>query len=314
MTGHLTANNDLRGHVHSGGEARTFTHDRRIDERGSGKSSVAVVVVTGCSSGFGLASAIAFARDGDRVYATMRNVTKTSLLEAEAAKEGVSLIVRELDVTSDLSVQRAIAAILRDERRIDVLVNNAGVARTGPVELLPDHLVRETFETNLFGSLRMIRAVLPTMRQQRTGVIINISSVAGRLWGKPITWAYDASKHALGVLSDGLALELEQFGIRVRVIEPGFFATNMLDNSVHFRGEDSPYSQIETSVWDHFVHSVVNAPDNRQVADAVVRAAQARQPWPVHTPVGADAEALISSLYTMSEQDWVSRIKQSLEL
>ena len=275
---------------------------------------MAVVVITGCSSGIGLATAVAFARDGDDVYATMRDIAKASDLEAAAAKDGVSLTVSELDVTTDLSVERAIAAVLEEERRIDVLVNNAGVARTGPVELLPDELVRETFETNLYGPLRTIRAVLPTMRRQRAGVIVNVSSLSGRLWGKPVTWAYDASKHALGVLSDGLAFELEGFGIRVRVIEPGFFATNMIDNSIHFRAEDSPYSQIETSVLDYYAHRDADAPDTRQVADAVVRAGRARQPWPVHTPVGADAETLISSLNSMSEQDWVNRFKQSLRL
>src|SRR5260370_15024978 len=169
-----------------------------------------VVLVTGCSSGFGLESALTFARAGYRVYATVRHPAKLRQVETAAAAEGLTLGIRELDVTNDRSVQQGVKGILEAEGRIDVLVNNAGVARVGPVELLPDALVRDTFETNFFGPLRTIRAVLPGMRAQRSGVIINISSVAGRPWGKPHTWAYDASKHALGTLSDGLALQLQR--------------------------------------------------------------------------------------------------------
>jgi NAD(P)-dependent dehydrogenase (short-subunit alcohol dehydrogenase family) len=145
-------------------------------------------------------------------------------------------------------------------------------------------------------------------------MIVNVSSVAGRLWGKPITSGYDASKHALSVLSDGLALELESFGIRVRVIEPGFFATKMLQNSVLACAEDSPYSHIEDAVADFFERSMRDAPGAEVVAAAIVRVSQETEAWPVHSPIGIDAETLVSALPAMTEQEWVSRLKGSLRL
>ena len=273
-----------------------------------------IVLITGCSSGFGLETALAFARGGDVVYATVRDPAKTRQVESRAAAEGLMLSIRELDVTSDGSVKQAVDGILEAEGRIDVLVNNAGVARVGPVELLPDALVRDTFETNFFGPLRTIRAVLPGMRAQRSGVIINISSVAGRLWGKPITWAYDASKHALSTLSDGLALELQRFGIRVRVIEPGMFATNMPANSIQVHEPGSPYAEIGAAVRSFFDQSVANAPGAKPVVDAVLEAARAADPWPVHTVVGDDAHALVAGYVSSSERAWITRITKSLKL
>jgi NAD(P)-dependent dehydrogenase (short-subunit alcohol dehydrogenase family) len=275
---------------------------------------MAVVVITGCSSGFGLASALSFARNGYRVYATIRNPAKTAEVKAAAAAAGVSLTVTQLDVTNDISVERAVAEILQAEGRIDALVNNAGIARCGPVEFLPDAMLRDIFETNFFGPVRVLRAVLPSMRERRSGTIINVSSVAGRLWGKPITWAYDASKHALGVLSDGLALELERFGIRVRVIEPGFFATKMLQNSVLVSRDGSPYSRIEDAVANFFERTAANAPGAGVVAEAIVGAAQDENPWPVHTPVGNDADMLVARLGVLNEQEWASTLKESLGL
>jgi NAD(P)-dependent dehydrogenase (short-subunit alcohol dehydrogenase family) len=145
-------------------------------------------------------------------------------------------------------------------------------------------------------------------------VIINISSVAGRLWGKPITWAYDASKHALGTLSDGLALEVQRFGIRVRVIEPGVSATNMLQNSVRVHEPGSPYAEIEAAVGTYFDQSAANAPGAKPVADAMLEAARAADPWPVHTLVGDDAKALVASYESSSEHAWITRTTKSLRL
>ena len=273
-----------------------------------------IVLITGCSSGFGLETALAFARADERVYATVRDPAKKRQVESRAAAEGLTLSIRELDVTGDRSVQQAVDGILEAEGRIDVLVNNAGVARVGPVELLPDALVRDMFETNFFGPLRTIRAVLPGMRAQRSGVIINISSVAGRLWGKPITWAYDASKHALSALSDGLALELRRLGVRVRVIEPGMFSTNMPANSIQIHEPGSPYAEIGAAVRSFFNQSVANAPGAKPVVDAVLDAAETADPWPVHTLVGDDAQALVAGYVSTSERAWITRITESLKL
>src|SRR5579884_261458 len=182
---------------------------------------MAVVVVTGCSSGLGRSTALRLARRGDRVYATMRNAERGKELLDEA--EAVDLEVLDLDVTSDESVGRAVAQVLERDGTVDVVVNNAGIVHMGSVELLPDALMRETFETNVFGPLRVLRAVLPTMRAQGSGTVVNVSSCAGRVPGLPIHGSYMASKHALSVLSDSLAMEVKPLGIRVVCIEPGFF-------------------------------------------------------------------------------------------
>ncbi|SDJ08428.1 SDR family NAD(P)-dependent oxidoreductase [Alteribacillus bidgolensis] len=164
-----------------------------------------VVLITGCSSGFGLLSALAFGRKGYRVYATMRNLSKSEELKAAIDSEKLPITVLQLDVSDDESVKKAVLQVLAKEGRIDVVVNNAGVGCLGSVECLNNELLRSAFETNFFGVFRVIRSVLPAMREQKSGVIVNVSSIDGRIPGKPINWGYAATKHALGVMSDALA-------------------------------------------------------------------------------------------------------------
>ena len=192
---------------------------------------MAVVLVTGCSSGLGRSVALRLARRGERVYATMRHAERGKELHDEAAAEALDLEVLELDVTSDESVGEAVAQVLERDGTVDVVVNNAGIVHLGSVELLPDALMRDTFETNVFGPLRVLRAVLPTMRAQGSGTVVNVSSCAGRVGGLPIHGSYMASKHALSVLSDSLASTVKPFGIRVVCIEPGFFRTPIFTKS-----------------------------------------------------------------------------------
>ncbi len=263
---------------------------------------MAVVVITGCSSGFGLATSLAFARRGDRVYATMRNLAKSGDLRAAAAAEQLEVQLLELDVTDDASVAGAVERIVEAEGRIDVLVNNAGVEHWGALECLADDLARSTFETNVFGAVRMIRAVLPTMRAQSEGVIVNMASAAGRVPGLPVNWAYSASKHALCSLSDSLSGEVQPFGIRVASIEPGFFATNNLANATR-PTSGSPYQELEAAVVAFFEQSLDHGGDPVNVADAVVRVAN-DPASPRHVPVGPDAEVFIGAAATMSETEW----------
>jgi NAD(P)-dependent dehydrogenase (short-subunit alcohol dehydrogenase family) len=263
---------------------------------------MAVVLITGCSSGFGLETALAFARRGDRVYATMRNLAKADDLLAAAAAEGLAVELAELDVTDDASVSVAIGRIVAAEGRIDILVNNAGVEHWGAVECLADDLARSIFETNVFGSVRMIRAVLPTMRAQGGGVIVSMASAAGRVPGLPVNWAYSASKHALCSLADSLAGEVQPFGIRVVSLEPGFFATNNLANATR-PTLGSPYAELESAVVAFFEQSLDHGGDPRNVAEAVVRVAN--DPTTArHVPVGPDAEVFIQAAATMSETEW----------
>jgi NAD(P)-dependent dehydrogenase (short-subunit alcohol dehydrogenase family) len=263
---------------------------------------MAVVVITGCSSGFGLATSLAFARHGDRVYATMRNLAKADALRSAAEAEQLSVELLELDVTDDESVSRAVNQVVDAEGRIDILVNNAGVEHWGALEYLADDRTKSTFDTNVFGAVRMIRAALPTMRAQRSGVILNIASAAGRVPGLPANWAYSASKHALCSLSDSLSGEVQPFGIRVVSIEPGFFATNNLANATR-PAPGSPYEELETALVAFFEASLDHGGDPANVAEVVVRVANDPN-GPRHVPVGPDAEVFIQAAATMSETEW----------
>jgi NAD(P)-dependent dehydrogenase (short-subunit alcohol dehydrogenase family) len=266
---------------------------------------MSVVVITGCSSGLGPLAALEFARRGDRVYATMRGSERGHLLLDSARAEGLDIRVLDLDVTSDPSVQRAIDQVLEAEGRIDVLVNNAGLLHFGSVELLPDDLMRTTFETNLFGPVRLLRAVLPAMRSQRSGVIVNVSSVAGRIPAPPIFWSYFASKHGLSVLSDALAMELAPHGIRVLCIEPGFFKTPIAAKGSRPSDADSPYRTLDDAVVAFIDGGVATGGEAQEIADAIVDAA-ARDDGPVHVVVADSAKWFLNQAQTLTEAEMIS--------
>ena len=184
------------------------------------------VLITGTSKGIGYETALAFARAGYLVHATMRNPSKSPALAEIGAKEKLPITVTAMDVDDDESVKAGIAGIQAQHGPVDVLVNNAGVERMGSVEELSIDDFRATMETNYFGVLRCIKAVVPQMRGRRSGTIINISSVAGTFCHPPAT-PYCASKWALEALSEGLACEMKTFGVRVVLVEPGIIDTAM---------------------------------------------------------------------------------------
>ena len=190
------------------------------------------VVITGSSNGFGNLTALTLARKGYKVWATMRNANGKNLAKKEellaiAQKEGLQLEVEELDVTDDLSVKHAISRIVEEDGKIDTLVNNAGVMFVGISEAYSMEQAYDQFNVNFFGGIRTIKAVLPHMRSQRDGLIINVSSLAGRL-SFPYFGIYCASKHALEAYSQSLGYELAPFGIEVSINEPGPFGTGLL--------------------------------------------------------------------------------------
>ena len=154
----------------------------------------------------------------------MRNLGKAAPLRETARAESLPLVVRPLDVTSQESIDRAMAETVAAEGPIDVLVNNAGIGGATPLELTPEDEHRAMFEANYWGPIRMIRAVLPSMRERRTGCIVNVTSIAGRV-ATPNQIAYSASKHALGAASEALAHEVVSFGVRVAIVEPGVIQT-----------------------------------------------------------------------------------------
>ncbi len=199
------------------------------------------VLITGCSSGFGLLTALEFARRGDRVFATMRDTTKGGELTGTRDAEKLPIDVLQLDVTDQASVDKAVAEVLA-HGPIDVLVNNAGFELRGPVEETDDDEVREQFETNVLGLVRVTRAVVPSMRARRSGTIVNLSSIGGVV-SVPFEGFYTGSKHAVEAISEALHYELHPHGIRVAIVEPGGFPTNFVNNIRFGRRftKESPY-------------------------------------------------------------------------
>jgi len=201
-----------------------------------------VAVLTGCSSGFGLLSAVELASAGFRVYATMRTPSKREQLDGAAAHAGVSVEVLPLDVTSDESVASAFERIQAEARRVDVLVSNAGYGIGGFVEDTSVEEFREQFETNFFGAVRVVKAVLPGMRERRSGRIILISSI-GAFNPVPGLSAYNASKSALEAFGETLRYETVHDGVFVTLVEPGTYATDIFfDNARYAAGMRDPGS------------------------------------------------------------------------
>lgn len=202
-----------------------------------------IVLITGCSSGFGMLSAARLAAAEHTVYATMRDLTKQERLLKETARRGTEVKILSLDVTDDASIDRVVTRITGEHGQLDVLVNNAGYGLGGAFEDLLEAEFRAQMETNFFGVLKMIRHCLPLLRRSSAAKIINLSSIAG-LSGIPGLSAYNASKFALEGFSEALSHELAVFGISVTLIEPGSYQTDVQKNSrlaQNFYNPDSPY-------------------------------------------------------------------------
>jgi NAD(P)-dependent dehydrogenase (short-subunit alcohol dehydrogenase family) len=267
---------------------------------------MAVVLISGCSSGIGMATALAFAAHGDRVFATMRDPAKAAAL-LDAARPA-TIDVLEMDVTSDESVERAVATVLGTAQRIDVLVNNAGVARYGAIERIPWEWAREMFDTNFWGALRATRAVLPAMRAQEGGTIVNVSSVAARLPGVPVAGLYAASKHALAAASEALAIEVAPFGVKVALVEPGWYRTNALENAKKPDDPSSPYHDLEAAVAEADTDSFLAAPGPQEVADAIVEVAHGD--GPVHVLVGDEARGAFAEAEGLTFEEWAALLSE----
>jgi NAD(P)-dependent dehydrogenase (short-subunit alcohol dehydrogenase family) len=262
---------------------------------------MASVLITGTSRGIGLETALAFGRAGYTVHATMRNPSQSPELARIAETEKLPVTVSSMDVDSDESVQQGIAAIQTKHGLIDVLVNNAGIERAGSVEELPLAEFRAAMETNYFGALRCIQALVAQMRQRRSGCIINVSSVAGRLASPPLT-SYMASKWALEALSEGLAAEMKTFGVRVAIVEPGIINTSMARRIADNPGQ-SPYPQ-QARFAAMFSGSLKNPVHPSLVAQKILQIAQSAQ-WQLRHPVGPDAVPFLQWRSGMTDEEWV---------
>jgi NAD(P)-dependent dehydrogenase (short-subunit alcohol dehydrogenase family) len=262
---------------------------------------MARILITGTSSGIGLATAVAFAQAGHRVYATMRNPPGALELEHRAAAESLPITVLAMDVDSDESVTTGIDQIANESGGIDVLVNNAGIERSGSVEELPLAEFRAVMETNYFGALRCIKGVIPAMRARRDGCIINIASVAGRIACSPLA-AYTASKFALEALTESLAQELKPFNVRVAIVEPGIIDTPMA-RRIENPPNPSRYPQ-QRRFGAMFTASLRNPASPSVVAEKVVEIVDSGT-WRLRHPVGPDAEGFLGWREAMNDEEWV---------
>ena len=271
-----------------------------------------VAVVTGSSSGIGFEIALMLARNGFQTYATMRNLAKSENIKSIASKENLPIYIEQLDVTDNKSVTNAIQAIVSKANGIDVLVNNAGYALTGAFEDLAIEEIKAQYETNLFGLIRTTQTVLPIMRKQKSGAIVNISSGAGR-FGYPGGSAYVSTKFAVEGLSESMAYELEPFGIKVILIEPGVIKTNIANGMViaeKSQNPNSPYSQIMQKMSTSFEHMLENASSPDVVAKVVLQAVTSENPS-LRYLAGKDVEMWIEAKRNMSDDQFYKMIKQS---
>ena len=269
-----------------------------------------VVIVTGSSSGIGLESALLLARNGYITYATMRSPEKDTSIKTAVQKEGLPIRVVQLDVTDDNSVKNAVDHIISEAGRIDVLVNNAGYGLGGALEDLSMEEIKSQYETNLFGLIRVTQAVLPTMRKQRSGRIVNLSSGAG-IFGYPGGSAYVSTKFAVEGLSESIAYELEPFGIKVILIEPGFIRTNFTNAmAVAKKAQDptSPYSELMQKMMASASELAKNASTAELVANIILDAASNPNPR-LRYLAGKDVESWAAGKKKMDELEFFNMIK-----
>lgn len=263
------------------------------------------VLITGSSSGIGLATALELGRAGHTVYATMRNPGRAPQLGETMAREKLPVKVIVMDVDSDSSVADAVTQIHADGGQIDALVNNAGAGTFGTIEELPLSAFRAIMETNYFGALRCIKAVLPEMRERGSGCIINVSSVSGRAANSPLA-AYTASKHALEAMSEALAQEARPFNIRVAVVEPGIIDTPMTRQSEMPIGK-SMYRQVRRYVGLFRAALAAETPRPPALVAEAIRAIIEGDRWQLRYPVGPGAVEAIGLRKTLTDEEWVER-------
>ena len=247
-----------------------------------------VALVTGSSSGIGLETVLALAREGYHTFASMRNTEKGEELEHAAKKENLPIEIIELDVDKEESIVSAIKKVVAKSERVDVLVNNAGYGQFGCTEDVTVDDFRKQFETNFFSVVKIIQEVAPIMRKQKSGNIINISSVAGRM-GLPGSPAYISSKFALEGLGECLRYELGQFGIKTTLIEPGVIKTNFFNSmKVPESKTDPKYKELTENILAGLKMMVEMGTPPSQVADVVMKAIHDEEMLPRYV-VGTDA-------------------------
>ena len=285
-----------------------------------------VVVITGGNSGIGRSTAIGLAKAGYKVFATMRSLERGEKLREAIRKLELDITEIELDVSNDESVANGFGQILKATGQIDVLINNAGIGSNAVIEDVNIALDKEVFETNFWGPVRCIQAALPTMRAQRSGHIVQVSSIAGRI-GLPAQPIYSASKWALEGLSENLAHDLSSFGVRVSIVEPGVTRTAILGKNNTVPDNDD-FKEVYARMLDMYMEGIEANVKPEEVSETILSCletpnGQLRWPvaWGAETMVNARHDGSVSDTewteigsLVNDREKWVSSFKQAFNL
>lgn len=275
-----------------------------------------VTLITGATSGMGRSTALHLAGKGHRVFAGARRAEAGEALAREAEERGLTVEPIALDVTDTASVAAAVREVLERAGRIDHLVNNAGYGLVSTVEQATDEEMIRQFDVNVLGVLRMCRAVLPAMRAQGSGVIVNVSSFLGRM-GLPLLAHYNASKHAVEGITDSLRHEVRPFGIRVHSVLPGLFGTDFAKRGLVVNeatvAPDSPYADLVQRFVPVVAEKINQGPDPIAVAQAVERVL-ADPEAPIRTPVGVEAETFVPMTKQLGDEEFERKVRETFGL
>jgi len=270
-----------------------------------------VALVTGSSSGIGFETALALARENYFTYASMRNTSKAGKIQEIAKKENLNLKVIEMDIDKEDSIKSAVKKIQEQKGTIDVLVNNAGYGLFGCIEDITMDELKAQFQTNFFGVVSLIQEIAPIMRKQGSGIIVNVSSVAGRI-GFPGTPAYISSKFALEGLSECMRYELSPFGIKTIIIEPGVIQTNFFSSmKVVYGKPGSPYKEITEKVMNGVKMMAEMGTPPIEVAKTIMKAINTAEPLPRYV-VGSDASMFLEAKKMKTDLEFENYIKKEL--
>lgn len=289
----------------------TTTDSHRLQYRPNYSNKVAAV--TGSSTGIGFETALLLARSGFHTYASMRELKKSKSIAEIAKTENLPLTIVQLDVKDDISVKGAIGKIISESKRIDVLVNNAGYGLFSPLEDVTLDQVKEQFETNFFGAIRVMHEVIPTMRKQRNGTIVNVSSLVGRI-GLPLSSAYVASKFALEGLSESMRYELNEFGINVILVEPGVIKTNFIENlktADPTLKSEFPYADLVDRISKKFGKMMNNISSPKLVAEAILHAITSKEPK-IRYVVGDDANSMMKIRENSTDKEFENWVYENV--
>ncbi|HEY7108139.1 MAG TPA: SDR family oxidoreductase [Nitrososphaeraceae archaeon] len=281
------------------------------------KMNQKVAVVTGSSTGIGYETSLILARNGFHTFATMRKLDGegTKQLSNIVKDENLPLEIIQLDVNNDKSVIDAINRIAKEkDGRIDVVVNNAGYDLMGALEQTSIDEIKAQFETNFFGAVRVMQAVIPLMRKQGRGIIVNITSLGGRI-SFPLNSPYHATKFALEGLSESIQYELEPFGIKIIVVEPGGVGSNFIKNlkwaSKASDPSNSTYRSIQNNILEFFKQWTQNLTHPSEVAKAILKAVESDNP-DFRYVVGNDAVTILEARKNMSDREFQDSIKKQI--